>query len=58
MNLAIELRKLCKSLFTLDQRKAFEITEIYDDRLVLNTSTESQRTLPMKEIELAWNHLE
>ena len=59
MNLSIELRKLQgMSLLTLDQKKPFEITKVSDEWLVLNTSTESQRTLPMKEIELAWNHLE
>jgi hypothetical protein len=59
MNLSIEIIKLQgKTLLTLDQKKPFEITEVSNNWLVLNTSTESQRTLPMKEIELAWNHLE
>jgi hypothetical protein len=59
MDLAVELRKLQgKRLLTLDQKKPFQITEVFDDMIVLNTSTDSQRTLPMKEMELAWNHLE
>lgn len=54
MNLLNKLGKLqSKSLLTLDQKKPFEISEITDKWLVLNTSTNSRRTLPMKEIELA-----
>ena len=59
MNLIGELGKLNgKSLFTLDQKKPFEIIEVSEREVVLNTSTESRRPIPLKEIELAWKHLE
>jgi hypothetical protein len=59
MDLAIELRKLQgKRLSTLYQKKPFEITQISNNQIILKTSAEAQRPIPLKEITLAWNHLE
>jgi hypothetical protein len=59
MDLAVELRKLQgKRLLTLYQKKPFEITQVSNDQIILKTSTESQRPIPLKEITRAWNHLE
>ena len=59
MDLAGELRKLQgKRLSTLYQNKPFEITQVSNNQIILKTSTESYRPIPMKEITLAWNHLE
>ncbi len=59
MTLIKELTKLKgKNLFTLDQKKPFEVAEVSNTRLILKTSTESFRSLPMEEIERAWNYLE
>jgi hypothetical protein len=58
MDLAIELKKLQgKRLSTLYQNKPFEITQISNDQIILKTSTESQRPIPLKEISRAWNYL-
>jgi len=59
MQLAIELKKLQgKKLFTLYQKKTFEITQVTTNQIIIKTSKESQRPIPLKEITLAWNHLE
>ena len=59
MDLAVELRKLQgKRLSTLYQKKPFEITQVSNNQIILKASTESQRPIPLKEIALAWNHLE
>ncbi len=59
MNLAIELKKLqSKRLTTLYQNKPFEITQVSTDQIILKTSKDSHHPIPMKEIRLAWNHLE
>jgi hypothetical protein len=59
MDLAVELRKLQgKRLTTLYQNKPFEITQVSTNQIILKTSTESQRPIPLKEIARAWNHLE
>ncbi len=59
MDLAVELRKLQgKRLSTLYQKKPFEIIQVSNNQIILKTSTESQRPIPLKEIALAWKHLE
>jgi hypothetical protein len=59
MELAVELRKLQgKRLLTLYQKKPFTITQVFTNQIILKTSTESQRPIPLKEIALAWIHLE
>jgi hypothetical protein len=59
MNLAVELKKLQdKRLTTLYQNKPFEITQVSNDQIILKTSKESRHPITMKEIRLAWNHLE
>ena len=59
MDLAVELRKLQgKCLSTLYQKKPFEITQVSNNQIILKTSTESQRPIPLKEIARAWSHLE
>lgn len=59
MDLATELRKLQgKHLSTLYQKKPFEIIQVSNNQIILKTSTEAQRPIPLKELTLAWNHLE
>ena len=59
MDLAVELKKLQgKRLTTLYQKKPFEITQVSNNQIILKTSTESQRPIPLKEISRAWNHLQ
>jgi hypothetical protein len=59
MDLAVELKKLQdKRLTTLYQNKPFEITQVSNDQIILKTSKESHHPITMKEIRLAWNHLE
>ncbi len=59
MDLLVELRKLQgKRLLTIYQKKPFEITQVSNNQIVIKTSTESNRPIPLKEITLAWNHLE
>ncbi len=59
MDLVGELKKLQgKRLTTLYQNKPFEIKQVSNDQIILKTSKESQHPIPMKEILLAWNHLE
>ena len=59
MDLASELKKLQgKRLSTLYQNKPFEIKQVSTNQIILKTSTESQRPIPMKELTLAWTHLE
>lgn len=59
MDLAVELRKLQgKRLTTLYQNKPFEITQVSTNQIILKTSKESQRPIPLKEIASAWKHLE
>jgi len=59
MQLTVELKKLQgKKLFTLYQKKPFEIMQISNNQIIIKTSTESQRPILLKEITLAWNHLE
>ncbi len=58
MDLIIELRNLQgKRLTTLYQNKPFEITQVTNNQIIIKTSTESQRPIPLKEVTLAWNHL-
>jgi hypothetical protein len=58
MDLTTELKKLQgKRLTTLYQNKPFEITQVTNNQIVLKTSTEAQRPIPLKEVTLAWNHL-
>jgi hypothetical protein len=59
MDLAVELKKLQgKRLTTLYQNKPFEITQVSNNQIILKTSKESQRPIPLKEIVRSWNHLE
>jgi hypothetical protein len=59
MDLALELKKLQgKRLLTLYQKKPFEITQVSNNQIILKTSTEPQRPISLKEITLAWKHLE
>jgi len=59
MNIAVELTKLQgKRLLTLYQKKPFEIIQISSDQLILKTSKEPQRLIPLKEITRAWKHLQ
>jgi hypothetical protein len=59
MDLVVELRKLQgKRLLTLYQKKPFSITQVSSNQIILKTSKESHHPIPMKEIALAWNHLE
>ena len=59
MDLIVELKKLQgKRLTTLYQNKPFEITQVSNNQIILKTSKESQRPIPLKEITSAWNHLE
>jgi hypothetical protein len=59
MDLVVELKKLQGNrLSTLYQNKPFEITQVSNNHIILKTSTESQRPIPLKEITRAWNHLE
>jgi hypothetical protein len=59
MDLNIELKKLQgKRLTTLYQNKPFEITQVSSNQIILKTSTEPQRPIPLKEISRAWTHLE
>lgn len=59
MNLWSELKKLQgKTLFTLDQKRPFEIREVSSSQVVLCTSTGSDRPIPLKELERAWIHLQ
>jgi hypothetical protein len=59
MDLAAELKRLQgKRLITLYQKKPFEIIQIANNQIVLKTSTESQRPIPLKEIASALKHLE
>ncbi len=59
MNLAVELKKLQgKRLTTLYQNKPFEINQVSNDQIILKTTKESRHPITMKEIRLAWNHLE
>jgi hypothetical protein len=58
MDLVVELRNLQgKHLTTLYQNKPFEITQISNNEVILKTSTDAQRPIPLKEIARAWNHL-
>jgi hypothetical protein len=59
MDLVLELKKLQgKRLLTLYQKKPFEITQVSNNQIILKTSTEPPRPIPLKEITLAWKHLE
>jgi hypothetical protein len=59
MDLAVELKKLQGNhLSTLYQNKPFEITQVSNNQIIIKTSKESHRPIPLKEITLAWNHLE
>ena len=59
MDLVVELKKLQgKRLSTLYQNKPFEITQVSNNQIILKTSTESQRPIPLKELTRSWNHLE
>ena len=59
LNLWSELKKLQgKTLFTLHQKKSFKIREVSSSKVVLRTSIGSDRSVPMKELERAWIHLE
>ena len=59
MDLVVELKKLQgKRLTTLYQNKPFEIIQVSISQIILKTSTESQRPIPLKEISRAWSHLE
>ena len=59
MNLWEQVARLQdKQLFTLDKKKPFEIKQITNNRMILFTSTDSQRPLPLRELERAWRHLE
>ncbi len=59
MDFVIELKKLqSKRLTTLYQNKPFEITQVSNNQIILKTSKESSHPIPIKEIRLAWNHLE
>ena len=59
MDLTVELKKLQgKRLSTLYQNKPFEIIQVSSGQILLKTSKESQRPIPLKEITRAWSHLE
>jgi hypothetical protein len=59
MDLVSELKKLQgKCLSTLYQKKPFEITQISNNQIIIKTSKELQRPIPLKEISQALNHLE
>jgi len=59
MDITVELGKLQgKRLLTLYQKKPFEITQVCSDQIILKTTKESQRPIPLKEIKRAWKHLQ
>jgi len=59
MNLIEELRKLQgKRLTTLYQNKPFEVTQVSNNQIIIKTSKEAQRPIPLSEIARALNHLE
>jgi hypothetical protein len=59
MDLDVEFKKLQgKRLTALHQNKPFEITQVSTNQIILKTSKEPQRPIPLKEIASAWKHLE
>jgi len=59
MDLIVELNKLQgKRLTTLYQNKPFEILQVSSNQIILKTSKEAQRPIPLKEISRSLTHLE
>jgi hypothetical protein len=59
VNLLSEIKKLQgKTLHTLDRKKPFEINEVLNNAVIVRTSSGEDRSIPLKELEHTWAHLE